>query len=165
MIALEAIQLSRLANDILRQLRVDDSVRVLEVHEIADGTFMVVVEDRSPDTRFPGFSLPVEPGWSRERAARELRLALRDKLPICPLCQGRASMRRIVDAEAWRVECGACGRFEIESSLLDYFRIGYEDDDERILIALQQLATVVRGAARMPILSAETWPAMAKNAE
>ena len=99
MIALEAVQLRRLADDLLRQLQVDDSVRVIDVHDLSDGTWTVGFEDRWPDTTFPAFTLEVQQAWTREQAGHELRVALREKLWICPLCQQRARIRRVVDMD------------------------------------------------------------------
>lgn len=128
MIALEAVQLRRLADDLLRQLQVEDSVRVIDVHDLSDGTWSVGFEDRWPDTRFPAFALEVQQDWSREQAARELRLSLRDKLWICPRCQLRARIRRVVDMDVFRVDCDRCGRFEMAHEELDRLRLAYEDD-------------------------------------
>src|SRR6476660_176873 len=125
MIRIEAIQLQRLAAETLRHLNVDETVRVMDVRELTDGTWMVGFEDRAPYTRFPAFEIAIQQDWSLDEATRELRLALRTKLWICPLCQRRALMRRIVDREVFRVECESCGRFEIESSFLDYLRTAY----------------------------------------
>src|SRR4029078_9402998 len=115
-IRLEALQLRRLAGDVLRQLQVDDTAEVSSVNELTDGTWMVDFEDRSPETRFPGFSIDIQQDWSPEQALRELRLELRSKLWICPLCQRRSEIRRIIDREVFRVTCDRCGRFEIENA-------------------------------------------------
>jgi hypothetical protein len=128
MIALEAVQLRRLADDLLRRLQVDDSVRVIDVHDLSDGTWSLDFEDRWPDARFPAFALEVQQDWSPEQAARELRLSLRDKLWICPRCQRRARIRRVVDMDVFRVDCDRCGRFEIEHAELDRLRVAYEDE-------------------------------------
>ncbi len=109
----------------------------VEVHggasELTDGMWMAGFEDHSPDTRFPGFEIGIEQDWSPEQAVRELRLELRNKLWICPLCQRRSQIRRIIDREVFRVECDRCGRFEIENGLLDHFRLAYEDNDESLV--------------------------------
>jgi len=118
MIALDAIQLRTIATDVLRSLRVDDFVGVLEVHDLSDGAWSVNFEDRWPDTRFPTFAIEIEQDWSREVAARELQMVLREKLWICPRCQRRAWMRRLVDTNVFRVECQECGRYEIDSEEL-----------------------------------------------
>ena len=118
MIALEAVQLRALAADVLRLLHVDDFVSVVDVHDLSDGAWSVVFEDRWPDTRFPSFAIEIEQDWSREEAARELRMVLREKLWICPRCQRRAWIRRLVDTSVFRVECHDCGRFEIDSEEL-----------------------------------------------
>jgi hypothetical protein len=132
MIALEAVQLRRLADDLLQQLQVHDFVRVMDVSDLSDGTWSLDFEDRWPDTRFPTFALEVQQGWSREQAARELRLSLRGKLWICPLCQRRARIRRVVDMDLFRIDCDRCGRFEIERTELDRRRLAYEDGDEGV---------------------------------
>jgi hypothetical protein len=129
MIALEAVQLRRLADDLLQQLQVNDSVRVMDVYDLSDGTWSLDFEDRWPDTRFPTFALEVQQAWSREQASRELRLALRDKLWICPRCQRRARIRRVVDMDVFRIDCDRCGRFEIERAELERRRLAYEDGD------------------------------------
>ena len=53
MIALDAVQLRTIATDVLRLLHVDDSVGVIDVHDLSDGAWSVNFEDRWPDTRFP----------------------------------------------------------------------------------------------------------------
>jgi len=161
MIRLEALQLRRLAADVLRQLGVDDTAEVLEVSELTDGTWMVDFADRSPDTRFPGFSIDIQQDWSPEQAVRELRLELRNKLWICPLCQRRSQIRRIIDREVFRVECDRCGRFEIEHALLDRLRLAYEGNEEGVVEQLPRLAAFVGRAAGMPLLSADNWLALA----
>ena len=128
MIALEAVQLRRLADDLLRQLDAGDFVRVIDVHDLSDGTWTVGFEDRWPDTRFPAFTLEVQQAWTREHAARELRMALLDKLWICPRCQQRARIRRVVDMDVFRIDCARCGRFEIEHAELDRLRLAHEDE-------------------------------------
>jgi hypothetical protein len=160
-IRIEALQLRRLAADVLRQLDVTDTVEVFEVRELTDGTWMVGFGDRSPDTRFPGFEIGIEQDWSPERAVRELRLELRQKLWICPLCQRRSQIRRIIDREVFRVECDRCGRFEIENALLDRFRLAYEDEDKSLVEQLPRLSHFVGRAGGMPFLSADNWRALA----
>ena len=118
MIALDAVQLRTIATDVLRLLHVDDSVGVIDVHDLSDGAWSVNFEDRWPDTRFPSFAIEIEQDWSRESAARELRVVLREKLWICPLCQRRAHIRRVIDTDVLRVDCHRCGRFEIDSEAL-----------------------------------------------
>ena len=122
MIRIEAIQLQRLAAETLRKLNVVDTVQVMDVRELTDGMWMVGFEDRAPYTRFPGFEIGIQQDWSPEHAARELRFELRNKLWICPLCQRRAQMRRIVDREVFRIECGHCGRFEMDAAQLEQLR-------------------------------------------
>jgi hypothetical protein len=161
MIALDAIQLRALAADLLRALRVDDSVDIADVHDLSDGAWSVGFADRWPDTRFPLFAIEIQQEWSRESAARELRMALREKLWICPLCQRRAVMRRLVDTNVFRVECDRCGRFEIESDLLELFRSAYESSDERIVKVLPQLSDVLRAAASPLLLTVDTWQGLA----
>jgi hypothetical protein len=129
MIALEAVQLRRLADDLLRHLHVEDSVRVIDVHDLSDGAWTIDFEDRWPETRFPAFALEVQQEWSRDQAARELRMALRDKLWICPRCQQRARIRRVVDIDVFRIDCARCGRFEIEHAELDRLRLAHEDTE------------------------------------
>lgn len=161
MIALDIVQLRALAGDILRTLEVTDSVGVLDVHDLSDGAWLIVFEDRWPDTRFPTFEIEIQQDWSREGAAREMRTMLREKLWVCPLCQRRAVIRRLVDMSTFRVECRHCGRFEIESEVLDLFRSGYEDGAEWIVTALPRLSEVTRSAASPASLGAETWPGLA----
>jgi hypothetical protein len=163
-IRLEALQLRRLAADALRQLKVEDTAEVVEVSELTDGTWMVDFEDRSPDTRFPGFAIDIQQDWSPEQAIRELRVELRNKLWICPLCQRRSQIRRIIDREVFRVECDRCGRFEIEQLLLGYFRLAYEDHGEDVAEQLPRLAAVVGRAGGGAFLSAENWRALAGEA-
>jgi hypothetical protein len=139
MIALDAIQLRTIAADVLRSLQVDDSVGVLDVHDLSDGAWSVNFEDRWPETRFPTFEVEIQQAWSREGAARELRMVLREKLWICPLCQRRAVIRRLVDTSVLRVECDRCGRFEIESDVMDRVRSAYERGDEETLKALSRM--------------------------
>lgn len=162
MIRLEALQLRRLAADVLRQLKVDDTAEVMEVSELTDGTWMVDFEDHSPDTRFPGFSIDIQQDWSPEHAIRELRIELRNKLWICPLCQRRSQIRRIIDREVFRVECDRCGRFELEHALLDHLRVAYEDRDQGLEDQLQRLSKFVGGAGGLPFLSSDNWRTLAK---
>jgi hypothetical protein len=161
MIALDAIQLRAIAADVLRLLQVNDSVAVLDVHDLSDGAWSVDFEDRWPDTRFPIFAIEIQQDWSRDSAVRELRMVLREKLWICPLCQRRAVIRRVVDASTFRVDCHRCGRFEIESEVLDLFRSGYEAGEERIVKTLPRLSDVIRGAASPPSLTVDTWQGLA----
>src|SRR5262245_58968584 len=126
MIALDAIQLRTIAADVLRLLRVADPVGAIHVHNLSDAAWSVNFEDRWPDTRFPAFTIEIQQDWSREGAARELRTVLREKLWICPLCQRRAVIRRLVDMNVFRIECHRCGRFEIESEVLDRVRSAHE---------------------------------------
>lgn len=118
MISLDAIQLRTIAAEVLRALQVDDFVEVIDVHDLSDGAWSVNFEDRWPDTRFPTFAIEIEQNWSREAATSELQMVLREKLWICPRCQRRAWMRRLVDANVFRVECQQCGRYEIDSEEL-----------------------------------------------
>jgi hypothetical protein len=138
MIRIPAIQLQRLAVETLQHLNVADTVQLMEVRELTDGMWMVGFEDRAPYTRFPSFEIGIQQDWSPEQAGRELRLELRNKLWICPLCQRRALMRRIVDREVFRVECENCGRFEIESSFLDHLRTAYEASDQAVMPKLSR---------------------------
>jgi hypothetical protein len=161
MIALDAVQLRTISTDVLRLLHVDDSVGVIDVHDLSDGAWSVNFEDRWPDTRFPSFAIEIEQDWSRESAARELRVLLREKLWICPLCQRRASIRRLADMNVFRIECQQCGRFEIDGEVLDLFRSAYEDGDDRILTALPRLSDVTRRAASPPSLGVDTWQGLA----
>ena len=161
MISLDAIQLRTIAADVLGSLQVEDSVAVLDVHDLSDGAWSVIFEDRRPETRFPTFAIEIQQDWSREGAAGELRVVLREKLWICPLCQRRALIRRLVDMNVFRVECRACGRFEIESEVLDLFRSAYEDGDDRIVAALPKLSDATRRAGAPPSLGADTWQGLA----
>jgi hypothetical protein len=129
MIRIEALQLQRLAAETLRRLDVGDTVQVMDVRELSDGMWMVGFEDRAPYTRFPGFEIGIQQDWSPEHAARELRYELRNKLWICPTCQRRAQMRRIVDREMFRIECQQCGRFEMDSERLEQMRRSLEETD------------------------------------
>jgi hypothetical protein len=117
-ISLDAIQLRAIVTDVLRSLQVDDFVSVIDVRDLSDGAWSIECEDRWPDTRFPTFAIEIEQDWSREVAARELRMVLREKLWICPRCQRRAWMRRLMDTNVVRVECQECGRYEIDSEEL-----------------------------------------------
>lgn len=161
MIALDAIQLRTIAADVLRSLQVEDSVGVLDVQDLSDGAWSVNFEDRWPDTRFPTFAIEIQQDWSREGAARELRMVLREKLWICPLCQRRALIRRLVDTSIFRVECHRCGRFEIDTEVLDLFRSAYEGGEQRILKALPRLSDAIRSAASPPSLGVDTWQGLA----
>jgi len=160
-VRLEALQLQRLAAEVLRQLDVGDTTQVTEVRELTDGTWMVDFEDRAPDARFPGFAIDIQQDWSREQAVRELRLELRSKLWICPLCQRRSQIRRIIDREVFRVECDRCGRFEIEHLLLEHFRLAYEGDDRDLMEQLPRLADFVSRTGGMPFLSSDNWRTLA----
>jgi len=129
MIRIEALQLQRLAAETLRRLNVADTVQVMDVRELSDGMWRVCFEDRAPYTRFPGFEIGIQQDWSPEHAAQELRYELRHKLWICPLCQRRAQMRRIVDREMFRIECEQCGRFEMDGERLEQMRRSLEVTD------------------------------------
>jgi hypothetical protein len=161
MIAFDAIQLRTIASDALGSLEVTDSVAVLDVHDLSDGAWSVTFEDRWPDTRFPTFEVEIQQDWSREGVARELRTVLREKLWICPLCQTRSMIRRLVDTSVFRVECHACGRFEIDSDVMDLLRSAYEDGDDRIVSALPRLSDATRRAASPPSLGVDTWQGLA----
>jgi hypothetical protein len=160
-IRIEALQLRRLAADVLWRLDVADTAQVTEVRELADGMWMIGFEDRAPHTRFPGFEIGIQQGWSVEQAARELRLELRSKLWVCPLCQSRSQIRRIVDRESFRVECSRCGRFEIEHALLEHFRTAYEDGDRNVVETFPRLSELVRRVGGLPVLSWGNWRALA----
>jgi hypothetical protein len=160
-IRLEALQLRRLAGDVLRQLHVDETAEVSAVNELTDGTWMVEFEDRSPETRFPGFAIDIQQDWSPEQAVRELRLELRNKLWVCPLCQRRSQIRRIIDREVFRVTCDRCGRFEIENALLEQIRLAYEDD-AGFKAQLAGVAEFVGRAPGVPFLSIENWRTLAE---
>jgi hypothetical protein len=161
MISLDTIQLRTIAADVLQSLEVNDSVAVLHVHDLSDGAWAVSFEDRWPDTRFPTFEVEIQQDWSREGAARELRMVLREKLWICPLCQIRALIRRLVDMNVFRVECHACGRFEIDGDVMDLFRSAYEDGDDRIVSMLPRLSDATRRAASPLSLGVDTWQGLA----
>ena len=122
MIALQAVQLRRIAAETLEQLDVGSQVAVTDVRELTDGAWIVLFEDQSPDTRFPTFEIAIQQDWERAQAARELRLVLRSKLAICPHCQRRAEIRRLIDREVFRVVCTHCGRFEIDHAELERLR-------------------------------------------
>jgi hypothetical protein len=162
MIALDAVQLRAIAADVLRSLHVEDSVGVADVHDLSDGAWSVGFEDRWPDTRFPTFAIEIQQDWSREGAARELRTVLRDKLWICPLCQRRAGIRRLVDTSAFRIECNRCGRFEIDGELLELFRSAYDCGDEDVVKLLPRLSEVVSIAAPPVSLTADTWQSLVR---
>ena len=161
MIRFEAVQLRRLAADVLQQLNVTNTVQVLEVRELTDGSWVVVFEDRYPDTRFPGFEIVIQPEWSPEEAVRELRLELRNKLWICPLCQRRAQIRRIVDRASFRVACDHCGRFEIEHDLLKFLRDAFEAGDPTVVAQLERLSASIARSGGMPVLSPDNWQQLA----
>ena len=163
MIALDVLQLRALAADVLGSLRVQDSVGITDVHDLSDGAWSVTFEDRWSDTRFPTFAVEIQQDWSRESAARELRAVLREKLWICPLCQRRAVIRRLVDLNVFRIDCHRCGRFEIDSEVLELLRSGYEDADEQIVRALPRLSEATRRAASPPLLSVDTWQGLAAD--
>jgi hypothetical protein len=163
-IKIEAVQLQRLTATTLQQLNVADTVQVLEIRELSDGTWLIGLEDRLPTTRFPGFEVYIEPDWSIEEAGRELRRDLRRRLWICPLCQRRGEIRRMVDREEFRVECERCGRYEIEATLLDRLRQAAEDEDQAILGRLARLAAYTRHAARAPLLTMDNWTVLAGEA-
>jgi len=95
-----------------------------------------------------------------EQAVRELRLELREKLWICPLCQRRSQIRRIIDREVFRVLCDRCGRFEIENALLDHFRLAYEENDRSVVEQLPRLSEFVARTGGVPFLSADNWHAL-----
>jgi hypothetical protein len=156
-IAFDVVQLRALASDVLRALEAAESVFVIDVHDLSDGAWLIAFEDRWPDTRFPAFEIEVQEDWSREGVAHELRTVLREKLWICPLCQRRAGIRRVVDTNVFRVECRQCGRFEIEEDVLELFRSGYERGDERLVRALPRLSEATRHARSPLSLGAETW--------
>jgi hypothetical protein len=144
MISLDAIQLRAIAADVLRSLQVDDFVSVIDVRDLSDGAWSIHFEDRWPDTRFPTFAGEIYQDKSGEGSVREacgalLRALLREKLWICPLCQRRAAIRRLVDMSVFRVECDRCGRFEIESEVMDRIRSAYERGDEETLKALSRM--------------------------
>ena len=168
MIRLEALQLRRLAADVLRQLKVDDTAEVMEVSELTDGTWMVDFEDRSPDTRFPGFAIDIQQDWSPEHAIRELRLELRNKLWICPLCQRRSQIRRIIDREVFRVECDRCGRFEIEHAAARLFPLWRTRTTTKASRnSCPRLSEFVGGAGGLdrfcPRATGGPWPAQARR--
>ena len=163
MISLDAIQLRTIAADVLRALQVEDSVGVIDVRDLSDGAWSVYFEDRWPDTRFPTFEIEVQQDWSREGAVGELRTVLREKLWICPLCQRRALIRRLVDMSVLRVECDHCGRFEIEVDVLNLFRSAVERGDEHIMKAWPRLSAAIRAAASPPLLSVDTWQGLARE--
>jgi hypothetical protein len=163
-IRIEALQLRRLAADVLRQLDVANTVEVMDVRELTDGAWMVGFEDHLPDTRFPGFEIGIQQDWSPEQAVRELRLELREKIWICPLCQRRSRIRRVIDREVFRVECDRCGRFEIERELLEHIRRAYEADEPGVADQLRRLSELVSRSDRMPLLSAGTWRTLADAA-
>ena len=129
MIALDAVQLRAIAADVLRSLNVEDTVSVADVHDLSDGAWSVGFDDRWPDTRFPTFAIEIQQEWSREDVTRELRTVLRDKLWICPRCQRRAVIRRLIDQNVFRIECHQCGRFEIDGDVLDSLRSEGERGD------------------------------------
>jgi hypothetical protein len=162
-IKLEAIQLQRLTATTLQRLNVVDTVLVREIRELADGTWLIGFEDHLPNTRFPGFDIYIEQDWSVEEAARELRQELRRKLWICPLCQHRAEIRRMVDREEFRVECERCGRFEIESGLLDYLREAAESEDLVVVDRLERLAGYTRQAGTIATLTLDNWAGLADS--
>jgi hypothetical protein len=164
MIRIEALQLRQIAVNVLRELGVEDTAELMDIRELLDGTWMVGFADHSPDTRFPGFDVAVQQEWSPVEAASALRLELREKLWICPLCQRRSQIRRIIDREVFRVQCDSCGRFEIEHSLLDRFRHAFETHDDGIVPQLEHLSRVTSRGARVIFLSEQHWRAIAAAA-
>jgi hypothetical protein len=162
-IRFEAVQLRRLAADVIRQLNVGNTAQVLEVRELTDGSWIIVFEDRYPDTRFPGFEITIQPEWSPEDALRELRLELREKLWICPLCQRRAQIRRIIDRELFRVLCDHCGRFEIEHDLLKFLREAFETGDPAVVAQLSRLSESIARGGGLPVLSPDNWRQLADS--
>jgi hypothetical protein len=162
-IRLEALQLQRLAASVLQQLHVLDTVRLLEVRELSDGSWLLAFEDHLPATRFPAFEVALQSDWTIEDAGRELRLGLRRKLWICPLCQRRAEIRRVVDQEAVRIDCERCGRYEIESDLLEALRVWTEDEDTEVAARLSKLAERMRHGERLPVLTGENWAVLAEG--
>jgi hypothetical protein len=161
MIALDAVQLRTIAVDALRLLQVDDSVGVIDVHDLSDGAWSVTFEDRWPETRFPTFAIEIQQDWSRQGVAHELRMVLREKLWICPLCQRRAVIRRVVDMNVFRIDCHRCGLFEIDNEVLELFRSAYEAGEERIVGALPRLSDVIRDATSALSLTVDTWQGLA----
>jgi hypothetical protein len=162
-IRLEALQLQRLVATVLQQLHVTDTVNLLEVRELGDGSWLLAFEDHLPATRFPVFEISLQPQWTIEEAGRELRLELRRKLWICPLCQRRAEIRRVVDQEAVRIDCERCGRYEIESDLLEALRVSTENQDEGVAARLSKLAERMRHGERLPVLTRDNWGALADS--
>jgi hypothetical protein len=163
MIRIEALQLQRLAGEALRQVNAADTVRATGIEELADGMWLVRFEDALPQTRFPIFDVYIEQEWTPGQASRELRMELRKRLWVCPLCQRRAEIRRLVDREAFRVECDRCGRYEIDGALLEYLRTAFEDSDEAVLAQLPRLAARVRERAPLPCLTLDNWAALGKT--
>jgi Zn ribbon nucleic-acid-binding protein len=162
-IKLEAIQLQRLTATTLQRLNVTDTVTVREIRELPDGTWLIGFEDHLPNTRFPGFEVYIEQDWSVEEAGRELRWELRKKLWVCPLCQRRGEIRRMVDREVFRVECTQCGRYEIEADLLDYLRRAAEQEDPVVAERLARLSDRTRSEDRLPPLSMDNWENLAEQ--
>jgi hypothetical protein len=156
-IRLEALELRHLADVALQHLNVADTAQVLEVRELTDGTWMVAFEDRSPRTRFPSFEIGVQKDWSPERASQKLRVELRNKLWICPLCQRRAQIRRIIDQDVVRVECDRCGRFEIEQGLLESLRASHDAGDQDVQAQLVRLSDWVNRSTDLPVLKLDNW--------
>jgi hypothetical protein len=165
MIRFEALQLQRLAADALRRLTVTDTVHTTDVRELPDGTWLVQFEDLFAASRFPIFDLYIQPEWTPEQAAREMRVELRKRLWICPLCQRRAGIRRLVDHEAFRVECDHCGRYETDAALIEHLRTAFEDGDEAVLARLPRLAARVGERAPLPCLTLDNWAALAEATE
>ena len=89
---------------------------------------------------------------------------MREKLWICPLCQQRARIRRVVDMDVFRIDCDRCGRFEIEHAVLDRFRLAYEEGDEKLVSVLPRLSGYIRSAGGMLSLGVDTWTAIADAA-
>jgi hypothetical protein len=164
MIRIEALQLQRLAGEALRQLNVTETVRFAGIQELTDGMWLVRFEDALPQSRFPIFDVYIEQEWTPEQASLELRAELRKRLWVCPLCQRRAEIRRLVDHEAFRVECDSCGRYEIDAALLDYLRGAIEGADHGVLDRLARLAARVREPAPLPCLTLDNWAALGETA-
>ena len=124
---------------------------------MTDGTWMVDFEDRAPDTRFPGFSSTFSRIGPPNRRSASFGSNCGTGSGSARSVNAASQIRRITDRDVFRVECDRCGRFEIESGLLDHFRVAYEGNDRSLVDELPRLAEFVGRAKGMPFLTADNW--------
>ena len=98
-----------------------------------------------------------------EQAVRELRLELREKLWICPLCQRRSQIRRIIDRETFSrigaIKCGGDSKSSTRSSSTS----GWPTKrlTRSVVYQLPRLSEIVGRDGNMPFLSADNWRTLA----